>query len=512
MLQAKPSTREEGDTSLIPRHSLTTVGVVVVVLQVVCLIAFLSLSILNIHENTSSNEVVCNHPPPANTLNPTLTYGSTPGEPTSPLSEGEVPGMAVGTTVISNEKKNKQMRTSDCRSDKEDCSQLAIQPILCGCEPGDSESDVLVTTVQKRSGEKLQKASFNHAQTFSSMPTDLTCASLGWGKLHKNPPKVFYAITFSQEVRMLELLLNELYDVVDHFIIAESDVLSSGTQRREYKWPQIQHERRFSRFLDKIEHVKHNGTYVGEGSTIVKTKQTSWNNLRGHRQAAFTRAQQLSTSKNDRFILADADEIIKAPLLATAKMCTGSPDSINAGSEVYLYTLTCLTTFIGKPVITTMREVEKLGRVDKSRTLGKGYVVSRGAWHFSSFMSMDSFILKVSGYSHQDRNTKNHKDKVYIRDNMYSTCGYLNEKHAAFGIGPNFNLPPPNSLPKHMWKNRDGVFKDFFETQGYERKSIERARPFGNDFKWELTKFPNPTNTSKYCEEMGLSVRTSYED
>ena len=65
--------------------------------------------------------------------------------------------------------------------------------------------------------------------------------------------KIYDSFLFFNELDILEIRLNTLYDVVDHFILVESSVTHQGVSK-----PFIfdENKERFAKFLDKIIHIK----------------------------------------------------------------------------------------------------------------------------------------------------------------------------------------------------------------------------------------------------------------
>ncbi|EGG14351.1 hypothetical protein DFA_12121 [Cavenderia fasciculata] len=86
--------------------------------------------------------------------------------------------------------------------------------------------------------------------------TDQYCKeypNLFYGK-RTTPIKVGHMIQFGFDVDTLEIHLNELYDIVDHFFIIESAHTHYGGLKKPLIWEQVKYQDRFIRFQDKIIH------------------------------------------------------------------------------------------------------------------------------------------------------------------------------------------------------------------------------------------------------------------
>jgi beta-1,4-mannosyl-glycoprotein beta-1,4-N-acetylglucosaminyltransferase len=65
--------------------------------------------------------------------------------------------------------------------------------------------------------------------------------------------RIYDAFTFYNELDLLELRLEELYDYVDYFVIVESDRTFTNIPKPYYF---EDNKNRYSKYLDKIRHFK----------------------------------------------------------------------------------------------------------------------------------------------------------------------------------------------------------------------------------------------------------------
>ncbi|XP_063713680.1 uncharacterized protein LOC134841579 [Symsagittifera roscoffensis] len=73
------------------------------------------------------------------------------------------------------------------------------------------------------------------------------------GKLRKTPVKtIVHSVKFSFEVDVLEIHLNELYDVVDYFFIVESVNAHADSSPKPLLWEFLKNQPRFKKFEKKI--------------------------------------------------------------------------------------------------------------------------------------------------------------------------------------------------------------------------------------------------------------------
>ena len=74
------------------------------------------------------------------------------------------------------------------------------------------------------------------------------------GELKELPGKVVHAIKLGYDVDVLEIHLNELYDVIDYFIITESLESHYQQTKKPLIWELVQLQPRFKKFRDKVIH------------------------------------------------------------------------------------------------------------------------------------------------------------------------------------------------------------------------------------------------------------------
>lgn len=110
--------------------------------------------------------------------------------------------------------------------------------------------------------------------------------------------------TFWKELDVLEIRLNELYDTVDKFVLVEA-AHTQSMQKKPYYFEE--NKERFSRFLDKIIHIK-----VDDQVDIT---QNPWSFENFQRQCIVRGLSQLTIQPSDYILVSDVDEIPRAECL-----------------------------------------------------------------------------------------------------------------------------------------------------------------------------------------------------
>ncbi|OUM60414.1 glycosyltransferase family 17 protein [Piromyces sp. E2] len=143
--------------------------------------------------------------------------------------------------------------------------------------------------------------------------------------------KVGILIQFGFDIDLLEVYLNEVYDLVDKFFITESVVIHSPQQDlKPLMWDRVKFQKRFYRFSDKIVH------FIIDGSEL-KTEGGKWvseNNQEKLRWEKFLKWNEENKFFEDKDVIGfgDADEIPSRKAINILKHCSGDYTSIDIGS------------------------------------------------------------------------------------------------------------------------------------------------------------------------------------
>lgn len=230
----------------------------------------------------------------------------------------------------------------------------------------------------------------------------------------KSKSKVYDCFMFFNELDLLEVRLNELYDVVDYFVIVENNLTFSGKEKPLYF---EENKYRFSNFRDKIIHVVGPNTYINGGFI---------------REAAQRNDIMLGLKKakdNDIIIISDLDEIpkrstiakIKKSLLKKKKSKKRRNKYVKLRQIHYLYYLNRLhsSPIWERAMATTYKQVKKYSpQRFKENIYNRWEIIDDAGWHFSFLGGIDKVITKLEAYSHQEFNTEYHKNPSKIREDM----------------------------------------------------------------------------------------------
>lgn len=248
---------------------------------------------------------------------------------------------------------------------------------------------------------------------------------------HANPVlekyKVYDCFYFFNELDLLEIRLNILNDVVDHFIICESTVTFNGQQKNLIFQ---ENKERFARFADKITHlvIEDSPLDRDQARKFLYSKNTSpmkrliaqrsltnpnvpregnqnqWLTEFYQKESLHLALDQLADE--DLVFISDLDEIWNPR--ARFKIAT---DQIYVFKQMpYMYFLNNRSNehwhnWTGT-IATQYRNVRNLS-INDIRTHGRlrRKVVAKGGWHFSFQGGLKIVSEKIVAYGHQELNT-----------------------------------------------------------------------------------------------------------
>ncbi len=224
--------------------------------------------------------------------------------------------------------------------------------------------------------------------------------------------KIYDCFLFFNEVELLELRLEELYDEVDHFVLVESCETFRGNYKPLYF---TLNKQKFSPYLDKIIHV-----------LLLETTSypNPWDRETYQRNQIM---QGLTDCSNDDIILiSDIDEFInphKIPLILESAL--KHPHAvISLAQTLYRYYLNLHdpnehpwygTIFCNYGTLKNI--TPQLARNEREEL---PYLEDMG-WHFTFMGGYERVIKKLEAYSHAELDTPHHKHPDTIQAHI-DTC------------------------------------------------------------------------------------------
>jgi beta-1,4-mannosyl-glycoprotein beta-1,4-N-acetylglucosaminyltransferase len=250
--------------------------------------------------------------------------------------------------------------------------------------------------------------------------------------------KVFDCFTFFNEVDLLEIRLNELNDVVDHFVIVEGTKTFQNKPKPSYY---LENKERFKNFEHKIIRIEiPEEEFIGDPWA---NEQMSWNKV----SQGLTDAQG-----NDIIIISALDEIPKKESIQQVIQDAIFPSCINT-PMFYFYLNTQYLLKVGNnewssnwpgPYITPFNNFDLSNPYSFVQNRKNVRLVGDG-WHYSFLGDGKNAKEKTSSYSHTELNVYTEEEYNQRRENLEDVFGRGDVK---FG-----SIIENSYLPKYVQDN-----------------------------------------------------------
>lgn len=201
------------------------------------------------------------------------------------------------------------------------------------------------------------------------------------------------ACIFHDEIDLLELRLGQLDDVVDHFVIVESNRTFTGRPKPLHLRDNMS---RFEKYAAKIVRVEMPGLQTGP-----------WEAERRHRDAVLDGINRLNRNPNETLTFSDLDEI---PNPEVIKAYTPDLGLRNLLQFTFYYNFNHMMNYGGRSWsrarIGTIQDINQFkpdgfrgGPRDMDSTFPS---LENGGWHCSYFGSLARIRNKVNSFAHDD--------------------------------------------------------------------------------------------------------------
>lgn len=235
---------------------------------------------------------------------------------------------------------------------------------------------------------------------------------------------IYDCFTFFNELDLLEIRLEELYPVVDKFIICESTKTHSG---KDKPLRYLENIDRYSKYQDKINYVVY--------KDFPTPKQWSYGDnwiMEGNQRRFLISGLKLRDLQDEDIVLvSDLDEIPKRSFLENLNT-KDLPDVVTLCSQLYYGKIN--HKVVSPPeynnwrgtVLIKGRAIQRNPDLHYYRINKDGFhcVRDTGSWHFSYVGTADQIVNKIESYLHSEYDTPDIKNK--ISDNLKECKDVLN--------------------------------------------------------------------------------------
>lgn len=223
----------------------------------------------------------------------------------------------------------------------------------------------------------------------------------------RRTPRIYDCFTFFNELDILEIRLNELYDHVDLFFLVEGTKTFSNMDKPLYF---LENKERFKDFSEKIVHI------VLDDYPEFKD---AW-------QYDFLQRNQIGCvldfcQPQDFVLISDVDEIPRVSAIRSA-VSTPEPKIFEMSPQVYYVNCTekCRPFWPGTRMVRAEDFTISAQAIRSTKAMTP---VHNGGWHFTYLGGIDAIIKKIESFAHQEFNTKDFKDIERIKNSLQDGSG-----------------------------------------------------------------------------------------
>lgn len=236
--------------------------------------------------------------------------------------------------------------------------------------------------------------------------------------------KVYDCFTFFNELDVLEIRLQELWDVVDIFVIAESNLSHSGNPK-EYIFEN--NKERFSKYLSKIRRIVVDDMPDTDNSW-VREKYQRWSLSKG----------LFDLDSNDIVITSDLDEIPRAEAIQLIKDDENDWDRYILTIPMFQYKINYMKYHeLNKQPNIMVARARCYTEPQQEREYTFPWVpkpdnlvfIDHAGWHFTYFGDDDHSITKIKNFAHTETDTADmisRHDIEWFINNKYGHHGPRN--------------------------------------------------------------------------------------
>lgn len=284
---------------------------------------------------------------------------------------------------------------------------------------------------------------------------------------------IYDCFNFFNELEILDIRLNTLYDVIDKFVLVESNKTHSGLPKG-YIFDI--NKKKFSKFLDKIIHIKLDDVPDDYSNLVKKSDHPEYNKIVDFINSeliAFNKYSQphygrdyyqkeaicfglTDCNDDDIIISSDCDEIVNPEILNKIENYDIENYSFVFEQIFYMYYLNVINLSETPWYGSRIGKYKNLKNISYNRLrIDKLKNIKNGGWHFSYMGGISAIKEKIESYSAQEFNNNIILDNLSI--NVKNNNDILLRDHKLRQIELD------NTYPKYLLDNKS-KFKHLIKT------------------------------------------------
>ncbi len=257
----------------------------------------------------------------------------------------------------------------------------------------------------------------------------------------RNNRRIIDSFIFFNEFDMIKFRLEYLNEIVDNFIICESNYTFSG-KKKPYYLDQIINDipEEIRKKIIRIKYEPDIETFNFPNKVTEYDYENDYWRLEKE-QRNFISKNLSSFSSNDFMMLSDVDEIPKKTTVL--QLAEKINDDLVYVSECEFFYYNFKTFLHDKWLGTLFSKVENFisNGSEYLRNERNSFIhVEKSGWHFSYFNEIDQIERKIDSFSHQEYNNETYKNNLNIINSIKNKT-YLFDKNYTFSDYYFFNFP-----------------------------------------------------------------------
>lgn len=267
--------------------------------------------------------------------------------------------------------------------------------------------------------------------------------------------KIVDAFTFFNEIDLLKIRLELLYDHVDAFCICEGRYTFTGVKKPYY----IElHQEDLKPWLDKIIYLKFepdiSGLDFSKKDSSFNPNSPAWHMERAQRNGL---AQVCSSLVgNDMVIVSDLDELPNPSTIVRIRNEPNTVTKCRLEMQMHYYYMNCVGTGAAngkwqKAFIASVDEIKKAPDLEFMRLQDPMPVIVDSGWHFSYLGGSEKISEKLCAISHTEVNRPEINNLAHLAKCVELGVDHLSRQDHEYAFWPVARYPEP--LAQLMLKN-----------------------------------------------------------
>lgn len=275
--------------------------------------------------------------------------------------------------------------------------------------------------------------------------------------------KIVDAFTFFNEIELLKIRLELLYDHVDAFCICEGRYTFTGIEKPYF----IElHQQDLKPWLDKIIYLKFQPDITGvdfsKKDSSFNPTSPAWQMERGQRNALIEVCNQMDAS--DKLILSDLDELPNPEVITAIRNGHLVSPKARLQMQMHYYYMNCIgvgaeNSRWSKAFLSTVDEIKKAPDLEYMRLQDQMPVIANAGWHFSYLGGTDAVSEKINAISHTEVNRPDINNILHLGRCIEMGIDYLGRADHEYAFVPVARYP-------------EGLRRLMLQNPGFIKKSL----------------------------------------